>query len=159
MFPHHSIQPTVKHLIRGLSQVVLRHGVPIDAEVPDYRELDTVPNERNYTADQPTAGPGSADPPSNPPRSPSSASMTPAADFSKQVPVDESPQTAEASVTVRVLAYGPQRLHVVWSLRQCVSDGYCCYIACKTVTTCWCLCVSPICQCSPQMCAWVAVQL
>ena len=68
--------------------MVLRDGVPIDAEVPDYRELDTVPNERRYTADQPVASLGPADPPSNPPRSPSSGSMTSnEAAFSKQVPL------------------------------------------------------------------------
>lgn len=71
-------------------QVVLRNGVPIDAEVPDYRELDTVPNERRYTADQPVLTLGPADPPSNPPRSPSSGSITSNdAAFSKQPPVDE----------------------------------------------------------------------
>lgn len=37
--------------------MVLRDGVAIDAEVPDYSELDTVPNERRYTADQPSAVP------------------------------------------------------------------------------------------------------
>lgn len=37
--------------------MVLRNGVAIDAEVPDYSELDTVPNERRYTADQPSAAP------------------------------------------------------------------------------------------------------
>jgi len=42
--------------------VVLRNGVAIDAEVPDYSELDTVPNERRYTADQPSAAP--SEPPS-----------------------------------------------------------------------------------------------
>ncbi|KAL3148520.1 hypothetical protein ABBQ38_013959 [Trebouxia sp. C0009 RCD-2024] len=71
-------------------RVVLRNGVPIDAEVPDYRELDTVPNERRYTADQPVLTLGPADPPSNPPRSPSSGSITSNdAAFSKQPPVDE----------------------------------------------------------------------
>ena len=69
--------------------MVLRDGVPIDAEVPDYRELDTVPNERRYTADQPVPSLGPADPPSNPPRSPSSGSMTSnEAAFSKKVPLD-----------------------------------------------------------------------
>ena len=70
-----------------VSQVVLRDGMPIDAEVPDYRELDTVPNERRYTADQSVGEAGPADAPSNPPRSPSSASMTPVAAFSKEAPV------------------------------------------------------------------------
>ncbi|KAL0054399.1 hypothetical protein WJX82_008385 [Trebouxia sp. C0006] len=45
-------------------RVVLRDGVAIDAEVPDYSELDTVPNERRYTADQPSAVP--SEPPSMP---------------------------------------------------------------------------------------------
>ena len=43
---------------------MLRDGVAIDAEVPDYSELDTVPNERRYTADQPSAVP--SEPPSMP---------------------------------------------------------------------------------------------
>lgn len=52
-----------------MCQVVLRHGVAIDAEVPDYSELDTVPNERRYTADQPSPVP--SEPPSMPhPKSP-----------------------------------------------------------------------------------------
>ena len=44
--------------------MVLRDGVATDAEVPDYSELDTVPNERRYTADQPSAVP--FEPPSMP---------------------------------------------------------------------------------------------
>lgn len=49
--------------------MVLRNGIAIDAEVPDYSELDTVPNERRYTADQPSAVP--SEPPSIPhPESP-----------------------------------------------------------------------------------------
>ena len=44
--------------------MVLRDGVAIDAEVPDYSELDTVPSERRYTADQPSAVP--SEPPSMP---------------------------------------------------------------------------------------------
>ena len=43
-------------------QVVLRNGIAIDAEVPDYSELDTVPNERRYTADQPSAAPSDGPP-------------------------------------------------------------------------------------------------
>ena len=72
----------------GVCQVVLRNGAPIDAEVPDYRELDTVPNERRYTADQPlpALGPGHAPP--NPPQSPSSVSVTDTVAFNNQVAVD-----------------------------------------------------------------------
>ena len=96
-----------------MSQVVLRDGVPIDAEVPDYRELDTVPNERRYTTDQSTeeAAPLQptpadaplqstlADGPSNPPQSPSSASMTPVAAFSEEPPISR--QTAQLPVAAK----------------------------------------------------------
>lgn len=51
-------------------QVVLRNGVAINAEVPDYSELDTVPNERRYTADQPSDPPAPSDPPSVSPSDP-----------------------------------------------------------------------------------------
>ena len=69
--------------------MVLRNGAPIEAEVPDYRELDTVPNERRYTADQlPPKSQPPADPPSNPPCSPSAVSMIDTAAFSNQAPAD-----------------------------------------------------------------------
>ena len=40
-------------------QVVLRNGIPIKAVVPDYSELDTVPNEQRYTAPKPSSAPSS----------------------------------------------------------------------------------------------------
>ena len=53
--------------------------------MPDYRELDTVPNERRYTADQaPVKSQPPGDPPSNPPGSPSSISLTDSAAFSTE---------------------------------------------------------------------------
>ena len=81
---------------------MLRNGAPIDAEAPDYRELDTVPNERRYTADQPTLeSQPLADPPSNPPCSPSSVSMMDNASFSNQVAADVA-GTAEAALDEKV---------------------------------------------------------
>ena len=92
-------------------QVVLRNGAPIDAEVPDYRELDTVPNERRYTADQPPLeSQPPADPPSNPPCSPSSVSMMDTAAFSKQVPAGAAGK-AEAALDGKVsLMHMPEAL-------------------------------------------------
>lgn len=80
--------------------MVLRNGVPIESEVPDYRELDTVPNERRYTADQaPQESQPPGDPPSNPPCSPSSVSLADTAAFSTEAPVDAG-GTAEAEAAV-----------------------------------------------------------
>lgn len=83
---------------------MLRNGVPIEAEVPDYRELDTVPNERRYTADQaPLESQPPGDPPSNPPGSPSSISLTDSAAFSTEAPVDaKGKEEAQADVDDKV---------------------------------------------------------
>ena len=89
--------------------MVLRNGAPIEAKVPDYRELDTVPNERRYTADKlsPKSQPP-ADPPSNPPCSPSLVSMVDTAAFSNQVPADVGGK-AEATLDGKVsLTYLPE---------------------------------------------------
>lgn len=79
-------------------RVVLRNGIAIDAEVPDYSELDTVPNERRYTADQPSAVP--SEPPSIPhPESPN--------DVPNSVPdLMSGAETAAAGVKEKVTEVG-----------------------------------------------------
>ena len=98
--------PLQQHLMKRYGvvfcQVVLRNGVPIDAKVPDYAELDTVPNERRYTADQTSLeSQPPADPPSNPPCSPSSVKMVDTAAFSSQVAADAGGE-AEAALEGKV---------------------------------------------------------
>lgn len=70
-------------------QVVLRNGVAIDAEVPDYSELDTVPNERRYTADQPSAAPSDA-----PPLAPSETSQALPTSVSADMPLSHHGSTS-----------------------------------------------------------------
>lgn len=70
-------------------QVVLRNGIAIDAEVPDYSELDTVPNERRYTADQPSAAPSDV-----PPSAPSEASQALPTSVSADMPLSHHGSTS-----------------------------------------------------------------